>query len=60
MKKKYYTCIDHMQNFYAISVLFFFLMEVFVLFTVIEVFILSPLFLFIRSYDLGKDERVKI
>lgn len=59
MKKKYYTYIDHMQNFYAISD-FFFLMEVFVLLTVIEVFILSPLFLFIRSYDLGKYEQVKI
>lgn len=42
------------------SLIFFFLMEVFVLLTVIEVFILSPLFLFIRSYDLGKYEQVKI
>lgn len=58
MKKKYYTYID-MQNFYAVSD-FFFLMEVFVLLTVIEVFILSPLFLFIRSYDLGKYEQVTI
>lgn len=47
-----------MQNFYALSD--FFLMEVFVLLTVIEVFILSPLFLFIRNYNLGKYEQVKI
>lgn len=60
MKKKYYTYIDHTQNFYAISDFFFFLVEVFVLLTVIEVFILSPLFLFIRSYDLGKYEEVTI
>lgn len=37
-----------------------FLIEVFLLLTIIEVSILSPLFLFISNYDLGKYEQVKI
>lgn len=37
-----------------------FLIDVFLLLAIIEVSILSPLFLFISNYDLGKYEQVKI